>query len=248
MFYINKKIKKAIIIIAIIIAVLVLGVLICISLAFDDENTDKYNSVPSSELAQTVAANAALGSECHIDEKGLNEFIAYLIQKANENGRFKEDFQLTAAYIDINAGKPSRVYFQINKNGRMLGFSADIICTFDVNSGLVRLSFENAAVGKLKIPKSMVTKALSKTNLGNISDYISIDELTVAVPTHYEIKVENIGTIINIDIINLEVNDDELYIQTNPIAQDAVENIKGFIGDSIGSFAENFKKKYGDLF
>lgn len=248
MFYISKKIKKALIITAIIIAVLVLGVLICISLAFDDENTDKYNSVPSSELAQTVAVNAAFGNECRIDEKGLNECIAYLIQNANENGRFQKDFRLTAAYIDINAGKPSRAYFQINKDGKLLGFSADIISTFDVDSGLVKLSFENAAVGKLKIPKSMITKALSKTNLGNISDYISIDELTVTVPTHYEIKVENIGTIVNIDIINLEVHEDELYIQTNPIAQDVVDNIKGLIGDSIGSLAENFKKKYGDLF
>lgn len=243
-FEIKKKTKRILLITAIIIALLILGVLICIALAFDDENTDKYNSTPSKELAQTVALNAAFGNEAYIDEKGLNEFIAYLIQQANVEGRFREDFKLTAAYIDINAEKPSILYFQIDKNGRKLGFLADIESTFDAENGLVTISFDNAAVGKLRIPRSLITAALSRTNLGSISKYISIGELTATLPTHYEVEIENVGTIVNIDITNLEVYDGEVYIQTNPIALDALENIKGIIGDKINSF----KEKYGDLF
>lgn len=245
---IKKKGKIILTVIIIILLIIILSALIMISLAFTDDNTDKYNSLPSNELAKEVAMSAVFDNEAYITEESLNSFIAYLIQQANNSGVFGSDCTLNALYIEINSGTPSHLYFQITYKERDLGFSADINAYFDEVNQTIKLSLDNAYVGRLKIPNSLLSYVLSKINFASALGFSSVDDLTITLPTHYSLSIDDIGTIVEIDIINLNVDNGEIYIQTNPIAQDTIDNILGILGgllgDKIGSFAEGF----GDLF
>ena len=74
--------------------------------------------------------------------------------------------------------------------------------------------------------------------------YFSVNDLTLTLPSHYSIEIEDIGTLVDIDIESLQLSDGEIYIQTNPIALDIANNIKNIFGDKISSIKDYF----GDLF
>ena len=188
-------------------------------------------------MAQSVAISAVTGSEAYIDEQGLNAMVAYLIQSANDRGLFSSDCRLTAAYIEINTGKPCKIYFQIEYKEKRLGFSAD--ADIFIDDGSIKLSFDNAYVGKLKIPRSLIITALSKTNWQNTTDYLSLEDLSLTLPTHYSLDIDNVGTIVTIDITQLTLYDGTVYIKTNPILGDMIDNIKDIIGEDTFNSAKN---------
>ncbi len=233
----------------IIILLLLLGALICVALAFKDDNTDKYYTTPSIEPAQTIALSTVAGNQANISEDDLNQITAYLIEKANTLGLFNDDCRITAAYFEINSGKPCRCYFQIDYKGKKIGFSSDIDIILDISGEQIKIAFDNCAVGRLKIPRSIIIAALKNTGLQNTTKYLSIDELTLNLPTHYGIDVPVVGTVIGIDIESIEIFDKELRLETNPVVNDALKGIKDKIGDKISGFIDDYvPESVGDLF
>ena len=242
-----NKLKTVLMILAIIILLLILSGLICFKLAMTDDNTDKYNTSPSIEPAQTIAINAALGTQSDISEEELNEMISYFIYQANEKDLFNESCKLNAFYLDLNSGTPCKCYFQVNYKGRELGFSADVDIQMKPSAGTISLSFSNAAVGRLHISKSLLIKTLDNTNVSNISDYISVEDLSVNVPNHFNIELPVIGDAITVDIEDLKVSEDNIHIETNPIIGDTLDNIKGKLGNKIFDFAkDHLPESWGD--
>lgn len=235
-----KKLKTFLTVIAIIIALLLLAFLICLKLAYTDENTDKYYVTPDISAVQSIALNAVLGNESDIGENELNAMIAYLIEQANENGLFSKDYKLLAAYLDINTGKPSHIYFQIEHNEKKLGFSADVEIYFNHTTEQIELIFSNAKVGKLTIPKKFIVYELKKTNLQAIAKYISFDDLSVNLPTSFGFEIPEIGTNVDVDIQSLEVYEDQIHLETNPILNDTIRNFKDSLGDKIIDFAQDY--------
>ncbi len=244
MIKIKRAIKTTLTVILIIILLLALGLLIALGLAFQDENTDKYNSTPSYEPVKEMAISAAVSNEAFITQDDLNSVAAYLLELAKANGYSNGDCTINAVYFEINTDTPSRIYFQISCKGKKLGFSADVNIMLNESSGNIEISFDNAAVGKLNIPNSLVLKALSMTDLEQSASCLSINDLTVAVPSSYSIEIEDIGTLVDIDIEHMELSDGQIYIQTNPIALDIANNIKNIFGNEISSITDYF----GDLF
>ena len=238
MFFI-RKLKTVLTVIGIILALLLLTFLICLKLAYTDDNTDKYYSTPDISSVKSIALNAVLGNETDITEEQINSVIAYLIEQANEKGLFNKNYKLIAAYIDINTGKTSRCYFQIEHKDKKLGFSADIEISVNEATNQIQLIFGNAKVGKLPIPKSFIVHELKKTEIEIISHYLSIDELAISIPTHVEFKLSELDLSVNVDIINLEVYEDQVHIETNPILNDTLNDIKNSIGDKIIDYAQD---------
>ena len=235
-----KKLKPILTIPAIIILLLLLAFLICLKLAYTDENTDKYYTDPDISAVQSIALNAVLGNQSDITEDELNSMIAYLIEQANDKGLFNKNYKLLAAYIDINTGKPSRLYFQVEHKEKKLGFSADVEIFFNRTTEQIELIFSNAQVGKLKIPKKLIVHELKKTNLEVISEYISFDDLSVNLPTHFRFQIPGIDMNVDVDIENLVVYEDQIHLETNPILNDALDNLKAALGDKILDFAQNY--------
>ena len=62
----------------------------CLKLAYTDENTDKYNSVPDISSWQTISMNTVLENESDITEEQINSIVAYLIEKANSSKTIAE--------------------------------------------------------------------------------------------------------------------------------------------------------------
>lgn len=244
MIEIKRTVKTLFTVIFIIILLLALGILIAIGLALQDDNTDKYNTSPSYEPAKNLAISTALNSEAYISEKDLNAIITYLLENAKENAKSNGDCTLNAVYFEINSDRPSRIYFQLSYKETLLGFSADICANINKNTNNIEITFDNAKVGKLNIPNSFITKALSMSELTKSIPYFSVNDLTLTLPSHYSIEIEDIGTLVDIDIESLQLSDGEIYIQTNPIALDIANNIKNIFGDKISSIKDYF----GDLF
>lgn len=233
-------------VILIIIMVLILSALIIVGLAFQNVNTDKYNITPSDELAQNVAMSALLQNEAYISENELNSMFAYLINTAIENGIMGDQVKLNSVYLELESDS-SKLYFRLDYNGRKLDFSTDADIYLDENDGTVKIQLENATVGKLKIPRSILIYALKKTNLSS-SQLIGIEETTVSLPSYYSVTIKDVGTLVNIDILNLSVSEHELYIQTNPIAQDIVDNVVSILGNNVESYINEFKDKVSEYY
>lgn len=231
-------------IVLIIILLIVLSGLIMIGLVFQDDNTDKYNSIPSNALAQEVAMSAIEYNEAYITQDGLNSLIAYVIQQANNSGVFNSSVTLNAVYIELNSDTSSRLYFQISYKEKDIGVSADVNIYLDELDGNIKMELGNASVGKLRVPNSVLSTVISKLNLGSSTSYFSINELTVSIPSHYSLSIENIGTLVDVDILSFDISDGEIYIQTNPITIDIVDNLMGILGDK----ADSLKERFGDLF
>ena len=259
MIKISAKIKIILISVLIIVLSLLVALLVCVKLAFTDDNTDKYTVTPDITPATTIAVNAALGNETDISEMDLNHIVAYLVQKANDENLFNEKYRILAAYFDINSGAPSRCYFQVDYKERILGFSADIRLENDHTNSAIHMYFENAKVGRLKVPNKVISTVLKRTNLSNTTNYISLDELSLNLPTQFNVKVPVLSTEIPIEIQieDFKIFEDEIHIETNPIASDALDNAKkdilGKIGDyaaenipdiadTIGGYIDKFKK------
>lgn len=235
-----RKLKTFLTVIAILILLLLLTFLICLKLAYTDENTDKYYSEPDISAVQSIAMNAVLGNQSDITEDQLNSMIAYLIEQANEKGLFNKEYKLLAAYFDINTGKPSRLYFQIEHNEKKLGFSADVEIYFNRTTDKIELIFSNAKVGKLTIPKKFIVSELKKTDLEAVADYISFEDLSVNLPTDFSFEIPGLGTLVEVDIENLEVFEDQIHLETNPILNDTIDNFKNSISDKIIDFAQDY--------
>lgn len=237
----SKSGKGFMTVILIVILSLVLASLIIAGLVFQDDNTDKYNTTPSIEPVQDIALNALMSNEISVNESNLNSILTYLIQTTDNGGIMSSSSPMKAVYLDLNQDN-SKLYFQVEFNGRNIGLSADADISLD-NSGKINIKLENASAGKMPIPQSLLVYALNKTNLSS-SQYISLDGSTISIPSYYSVSVEEVGTLVDIDILDLSVSDNELYIQTNSIGESVIDNVTDIIGERIDSYINEF----GDLF
>lgn len=240
--------KNKIIIFLIIILVIVLAALIMIALAFQDENTDKYNTPPSNEVIQNVGISSLSSNEAYISESELNSLAAYLIEQAQINGAFPSDCSLNAAYIELNGAENCRIYLQVNYKEHLLGFAADADIYRDELDDDIKIAISNGTIGKLKIPDKLLGCALSKVNPGSVSQYLSVNGQTISVSAHYALELEQYGTLVNLDITGLQVQDGMLYIQTNPIVQDFANNAAGILGEQWDGIKDKISSGFGDLF
>lgn len=216
--------------------------MIMLALACQDDNTDKYNSAPSYEPAEALAVNALMSNEAVMSEGELNSLFAYCVQNVQTNDAVNGDFKLKAIYLELHK-TTSRLYIQINYNGRDFGFSSDVDIYLDSVSGQICLDLSNAKVGKLSIPRSVLLSALNKTNADS-SGMITVNDTAICLPSDYSITVDDVGTLVNVNILELDVSDGEIYVSTNPITEDIVNNVLGILGDKIYSYLDGF----GDLF
>ncbi|MBQ2152439.1 MAG: hypothetical protein IIT49_01760 [Clostridia bacterium] len=233
MTFINTAVKTILKVLLILILLAALLLLICTALIFQDDNTDKYNTAPDQKVLETIAKNAVIQNETELTEDDLNGLFAFLLQKVNDKNIFSESYSIKAVYFEIHKSTPCKLYIQSYINGRSVGFSADVDIFLDAESN-VTFTFSNAKAGKLNIPGSVLTLLLKKTKLQNASEYISINDLSVTLPAHYEYDIPKLGTLINIEVSSIEINDGVIHISTNPVLSDALDNIKGFLWDGLG--------------
>ncbi|MDE7389926.1 MAG: hypothetical protein K2M82_03180 [Lachnospiraceae bacterium] len=237
--------KKKLIIFLIILLVIVLSLLIMLGLAFQDDNTDKYNTPPSDEFLQTAGLTAIQNNELYVSEAELNGFIAYSIQQSKSLGLQQSDIKLNAGYVEINKTTPSRIYLQIDFKGKYLGLSADLNTSVSAENQTIVFTLENCKIGRLPIPNSAVEKIMSRIPIASLNQFLSIDGRSVTLPMNYSYEITQIGVSVDIQIMDVQVNDGSFYIKTNPIAQDFLNSIKdalaGTLGEKVNEFAQGAK-------
>ena len=234
----------------IILLLLILGTLICIALIFSDDNTDKYTAEPSDDIITVLASGAFLDNEAYLSEDLINGMIAEQIDNAYSKGYFYGDLKLNALYIDIFEDEPCKVYLQINYKGRDIGFSADADMYLSGDSIVITL--DNVYAGKLKIPSPLAAYALSKSGYHNLYENISLKDLSIKIPSEYNLDIGGIGANVYIEIQQLELYNNAIYVKTNDIVNDVLENndlfeiFKTFIGDKIFDTFTQYKDNITD--
>lgn len=224
----------------IVIAAAVLSLLICITLAFKDDNTDKYNAEPDITPAQQIAMNAVTGKQSGVSEDELNSILAYFVQQANEKELFEEGKRLLAVYIDVKEDEPCRCYFQMKYMGRELGISADANIRLNSEKRSIKMVLSDAKVGRLPISQGILRYFLDQTKLDEVSDNISINDETIKLPADFTFEVPAIGSEATLEIEKLEIYDDEIQIETNSLLSNALDGLKDEIGEKIFDFAEDY--------
>lgn len=213
-----------------------LGLLVCVALIFQTDKIDRFTAEPSNAIVKTLAFSAIKDNEAYLDEEGINSLIAFLINNLNAKGSSNSDIKIIAVSVDLNGDKPCTVYAKVEVMERTIELSADI--SVHINDDSIKISFDNAYAGKLKIPSYVISSLLSRTNLQNINN-ISLTDMSVNIPSHYSLDIGEIGTLVNIDIIELRIDDDHIYIKTNPVVGDTIQNIIDMIGgDTINDIKD----------
>ena len=214
--------------------------LICISLAFKDDNTDKYNAEPDIAPAQQIVVNAVTGKQSVISEDELNSILAYFIEQADEKKRFEEGKKLLAVYIDLKEDEPCRCYFQMEYMDRELGLSADANIKLNSEKSSIKLVLSNAKIGRLQISQGLLKYFLKQTKLDEVSDSITIDDDIIKLPADYTFEIPAIGSEATLEIEKLEIYDDEIQIETNSLLSNALDGIKDELGEKIFDFAQDY--------
>lgn len=228
----------------IVILTIVLSAMVIIGLAFTDDNTDKYTTAPSNEVIKSIAESAVSSNSAYIQENELNGLLAYLIDVGSDINSETSDYRLTAAYIDLKADAPSKLYFQIEYRGRPLGFTAEVDTILDEINGEIKLTLSNATVGRLQIPDFITEYLLDQAKIGTLPSVVSVDNMTITLATSYMVSVDGFGDLAKLEIVDMEINDNEVFIQTNPIIFDMIGNLAEQYSDEIDSLVDWF----GDFF
>ncbi len=237
MFAIKRIIKNILLILLMILLLFILGALICAAMIMQDDNTDKYTAQPSNEIVTQLAKDAFLNSESYLDEESINGLIAYLIDRADENGHFEGDLKPKAAYIDIESDSPCRLYACVDYRGFDVGVSAN--ADIHLSDDVICIEISDAYAGKLKLPEFAVTYVLGKIRLSNSEINIDPENMTIEIPARYSVDAGSIYAKVNIELRTLEFLHDEVHVVTNDIVNDVLENndlfeiFKKMIGDQI---------------
>ena len=218
----------------------ILTLLICIKLAFTDDNISKYNSVPDITPAQTIAINAVAGKKSDISEKELNSIIAYLIEKANSQELFDEENRVLAVCIDLNENEPCRCYVQMKLMNRELGLSTDVNIRFNSETRNVKMIFSHAKIGRLPISQAFLKYVLEQMQLDEVTDTITTEGVTIKFPAEFTIDVPVLGSETLLEIESLEIEDNAIQIETNSILSNTLDGIKDNIGEKIFNFAQDY--------
>lgn len=215
-----KQFKKFLLTITVILLFAILTATLCAGLVLSPVYEDVFTAEPNTQLPINVAKNALTSSACTISENELNSFAAYLIS-TTENIDTGDFFRLTDIYIDMNASLPSKCYMRISNGTFTLIVTADCSITY---GNEITMSFSNVTIGKLPISDNIAARFFEDIDLGDAENYTHKSTLAISFPTHYGIEVPVLGEIVDIDIESLEISDDCIYITTNKIIGDSMQN------------------------
>ncbi len=209
--------------------------LICFRLAVEEVNGGVFTAQPSSQLPYDLLKGVVTDSEYTISEKELNDFAAYLIEQSNDSvDDTKDSFILTDLYIDLKEGDTGRCYLRVKKGSVSFDIAAD--CKLESGDGEFVASIDNATVGKLPVPESVLKLIFERTALEIKSAYISADEPALHIPTHFGMELPELsgyGELISLDIISADISDDSITVKTNPVLTDALTGFFEAAGNAL---------------
>lgn len=233
-----NALKKVLLTIAVILLFLLLIGLLCFKLAITDVNSEMYTAQASASLPAEFAKAVILENNYTIPEEDLNDFIAYLINEMVNSDGSSDDFHVSEFYIDLRSSEPNRCYMRVTNDSLTFSFAGD--CSIYIENNEIVFKLSNFSVGKLPISDSIASYFINRIDMKSMDSYINADALEARFPTHYGINLPEMGELVSIDIISIDIGDSGINAQTNPVIQDSLGNVADILTDKFGEYASQF--------
>ncbi len=233
-----NALKKVLLTLAIILLFLLLIGLLCFKLAITDVDSDMYKAQASANLPAEFAKAVILENNYTIPEEDLNNYIAYLISGMATPASSGDDFRVSEFYIDLKANEPNRCYMRVTNDSFTFSFAAD--CDIHMENNEIVFKLSDFSVGKLPVSDSIASYFINRVDMKTMGAYVNADALEARFPTHYGINVPDIGELVSIDIVSIDISDSGINAQTNPVISDSLGNVADILIDRFGEYASQF--------
>lgn len=212
--------------IILIVAILLIGLSTVVYLVLQDDNKDRRNNSPSSELAMKFAYSALLEKEIIVESDEINAFIA----KQVEQKKFRETIKAINIKTQTNSSI-ANVYVCFECCGVYLGSTFDTEITLNSDNKL-EFNIVKAKVGRLPIPKRFIGNIIGKI----LGDTVEVQDTTVFINS--AVKLNEFNTEINLTLSKIEIKEGKFILKFSG----GVDALKKVLGESLNGLLSFIKK------
>ena len=187
---------------------------ICIFLASQNDNEDKYNSYQSDEtLLYTALKGAVFGEDFQLSENQVNTFI--------NNELFPKNNSIKNSVVFFNNGI-AEVYAKVTYMNHDFGLSAKADISLDTASDTFAVHLYDAKLGRLPIP-DFILKSILQKNIPQNETIFPKDDI-VYITSSYDFNIEDF--ILNLTFQRFDIGDHAVICRTNSLAENALDVLK----------------------
>ncbi len=227
----KKKIRKAPIIIAIVIlisAALCIFICRCISLAFTDNIEDKYTITDGGDntFLKTILVGAAFGKEFEVSESEFNTYINEKYCTEPEEGKSGPDH--IRFYFHDNA--PAEMYARIFIKNFRLAVRTKVDFSIDGETNVISARLYDAYVGELAIPDNILSYILSR--ISEDREHLTVSGTVLSITAKYTYEIRDYD--IDLYIMNFKPAEGKIICKTNSLTGQALKAAGEYITSDEG--------------
>lgn len=198
----------------ILIALFIIAVGICIFLAFQNDNEDKYTAYQNDDtLSYTALKGAVFGEEFQLSEDQINTYINGQLIPKNKNMK-----NCVVFFSDDVA----EIYAKVNYMNNDFGLYAKADIYLDTRSKNFIVYLHDAKLGKLPIPDNIL-KSILEQNIPS-DETVSVKDGIIEIASSYDFNINDF--ILNLTFEQFTVRDHAVICRTNSLAENALDVLK----------------------
>lgn len=215
--YMNKSKKHGSFIPKLILTILILSLIaagICIFLAVQNDNEDKYTSYQKDDtLLYTALKSAVFGQEFQLSENQINTYINDLLIPQNKN--------MKNCVVFFNDGI-AEIYAKVTYMNNDFGLYAKADISLDTASNSFAVRLDDAKLGRLPIPDNIL-KTILEQNIPS-DETISVKDGIIYITSSYNFNINDF--ILNLTFEKFDIGDHTVTCRTNSLAKNALDVLK----------------------
>lgn len=145
----NMGLMAGVAVLIVVIAVVCVAVGMLFSNPYRGRNLETVG--PSDSLARTAAASVLTGKENTFSADEVNAYLAYLVQKDDEESQ-AGNLQIQAVAIADASGNNADFYIPVVYRGKSLAVTLNVTPALDVQEQKMRFEVNSAKIGQLTVP------------------------------------------------------------------------------------------------
>lgn len=206
----------------ILLTLCIIAAAVCIFLAFQNDNEDKYTSYQKDDtLLYTALKSAVFGQEFQLSEDQINTYINDQLIPQNEN--------MKNCVVFFNDGV-TEIYAKVTYMNNDFGLYAKADIYLDSRSNNFIVYLHDAKLGKLPIPDNIL-KSILEQNIPS-DETISVKDGMIYITSSYDFNINDF--ILNLTFEKFTVRDHAVICRTNSLAENALDVLKQAIMTSEG--------------
>lgn len=238
-----RALKITLIVLLVIVTLFLIFASVCVTLAFQDNYTEKYTLTDTSisvDISLEIAKAALKGESADIADRDINAYLSAALDLPKSNG------ENSLNHLAIhNTSDGAGIYFQITHN--KYNFAVFVKTSISLNTEKQRIEavVRDMKIGELPIPNFMIANILNSTL--SQYDFLSVDGNTIFFPSVFTYESAELV------IEEFHTNDGGVTVKTNPLEDEAwkllkdkLEGVVDNIKDNWQDYLQNIRDKWQD--